>query len=266
MKSLIRWDLWQRRSYIMWWTIGIVGFIAMELSFYPAFKNQGQQLNQTLSQIPEAAKALIGRVDYASPTGYITSQVFTLVLPILLIILAISLGSSIIAREEREGTIELLLSRPISRSQLLAAKALVGLAILLIVGLVGFVVTTGIARAVGIHVGTIRVLQTFGMAVLMSLCFGALALAITALSQRTRRASVGLASLMAFGSYLLSGLSQVVKGLLWPAKILPFYHYRPAELLTGHLIWSDVVYFVAVIVTLGIISWLAFRKRDLGQN
>ncbi|MBI2368924.1 MAG: MFS transporter [Deltaproteobacteria bacterium] len=48
-------------------------------------------------------------------------------LPLLLSVLTIGLGSRLLAKEESEGTLELLLARPVSRAKLLAAKAMAGL-------------------------------------------------------------------------------------------------------------------------------------------
>ncbi len=126
MKGLLRWGIWQKRWFILWWIIAITGFISLNLAFYPTFKNQQEELNKSLSQIPDSAKALFSDTgDFVSPTGFLSSQVFYFMLPMLLGVMAISLGSSVIGREEKEGTIELILSRPVSRGTLLASKAMI---------------------------------------------------------------------------------------------------------------------------------------------
>src|ERR1700740_531861 len=113
MKPIVRWGLRQRRMYTIGWTIGVTAFVALELSFFPAFKNQTAQLNQTINQLPASVQSLIGGSggNYFSAENYLNSRVFYLVIPILFAMLMIGLGSSLVAREEREGTLELLLAR-----------------------------------------------------------------------------------------------------------------------------------------------------------
>src|SRR5689334_7372645 len=136
MWYILKWTIWQRRWSIIWWCIGILAFVALELGVYPSIRSQAGELNQTLHHLPDSVKSLFGLTeDPFSPIGYLNSRLYYLLLPLMLSILAIGLGSSLIAREEGDGTLELLLARPISRGRLLLAKAFAGFMVVTFVGL-----------------------------------------------------------------------------------------------------------------------------------
>lgn len=263
MFNIIKWELWQRRFSITWWCIGIVAFITINLAFYPSFRDQAAQAEQAFSQIPDSAMAFFSDTgDFLSPTGYLSSQIFYLMLPLLLGTLAISLGSSLLAREEKEGTIELLLSRPVSRGSLIVGKLSAGIIILTIVGTVAALVTAGLSKLVKLAVPTKGILLASIAAVLLAMSFGIIAFLITALG-KARIASVGIATLFALGGYILASLVDIADWLKWPAKIFPFNYYKPAEILSGSYDWTHIIYIVAIICLATAGSLIAFRRRDL---
>src|SRR3989344_3118875 len=154
MRPVIRWSLWQRRWSVFWWALGITAFILINMVFYPTFRDQASELEKTFSQLSEGTKALFSDTgEFFSPVGYLSSQIFYLMMPMLLGILAIGAGASLIGKEEREGTIELILSRPVPRGRLLASKAIAGILILLAVGLIGTMATAIWGALVDIDIG-----------------------------------------------------------------------------------------------------------------
>ncbi len=265
MKPVVRWTLKQRRWSIIWWIIGIVAFVALEMAFYPTVRDQAAELEKSFSRLSEGTVALFSDAgDFFSPVGYLSGQVFYLMLPLLLGGLAISLGSSLLGREEREGTLELLLSRPISRSRLMSAKAVAGTIIVLVVGLVGVLSTAGMAKLVDLPIAFNNILLAGIVSTVLALSFGAIAFMITMLGRIARTASVGVAAMVALAGYLISSLAGTVDWLKWPAKIFPFDYYHPAEILRANYNWANMLFIVGVIILCGLVSWTAFRRRDLG--
>lgn len=265
MKTILKWTIWQRRWSILWWSLGVCVFIILNLIFYPSIRDQASQLNQSLERLPDAAKSLFSDTsDFLSPVGYLSSQIFYLMLPMLLGILAIGMGSSLIAKEENDGTIELLLSRPISRGRLLASKAMAGILILFFVGLVALVTTVIISSMVHIEVGLGAIALASFMSMVLALLFGAIAFYMTAIGRKGRLASIGVAALIAFGGYIITSLVGLASWLKWPDKFLPYHYYHPGDILNGRFSWWNLLGMVAVVATLGVLSWLAFRRRDTG--
>lgn len=263
MIPVIKWTLFQRKLSIFWWSFGMVFFIFINMIFYPSFKQDADQLQQSFENLPDSAiQFLGGSTDFFSAIGFLNSQVFFLTLPLLLGILAISLGSNLLAKEEQDKTIEALLSRPMSRSKLLIGKVLAGLFILSFVTLAGFLTTVVSANAVDLEVSDVKIALVTFVCFIMALSFGAIAFIFTAVG-RARGASIGIATTFALGGYIISSLAGTVDWLKYPSKIFPFEYYQSEAILRETYNWMNALFFVALIVVLVLMSWLAFRKRDL---
>lgn len=264
MIAITKWTMKQRKWSIFWWAFGVSALIFITLIFYPTIRNQTSQLDQSFNQLPESARALFTDTqDLFSPVGYLSSQLFYLMLPMVLAILAIGLGSSLIAKEESEGTLELLLSRPISRGRLLAEKALAGLGIVALVGAVAMAVTVLMCWAINMDVGLGNVAIASVYSIVLAVVFGAVAFFVASWGRSGRLASVGVAALLGLGGYIVSSLSQIVSWLKWPAKFLPNHYYQPGDILHGQYSWWPLLAYAAVILALGFLSYISFRRRDI---
>lgn len=264
MRPIIKWTIWQKRWSILWWCAGIMAFVGLELGVYSSIRSQAAQLNQALERLPSSVRALMGgSTDLFSPVGYLNSRLFYLLLPLLLSILVIGLGSSLIAREESNRTIELILSRPVSRGKLLLAKATSGILILAVVAAISMLAILVLVKLVNLTVPLGYVAFAAIMAALLALLFGALAFCLSALGAAGRGASIGIACLVGLGSYIVASLEANVHWLSWPAKVLPYHYYNPTKVLSGNYTWAAAAVFTGIILALGIISWLAFRRRDI---
>jgi len=263
MMPIVRWTLWQRRWSLLWWCLGVACLIILTISLYPAFHDQNA-LNQQLSQLPQAAKSLFSDTgDFFSPQGYLSSQVFYLTLPLLLSVLTIGMGSSLIAREEDDGTLELLLSRSISRGRLLVAKAFSGLIILIIVGAVVVISSVLTAKFAHINIPLLNIAVASLLTINLALLFGSIAMTVTMFGRSARIASIGFTALIAFGGYIVASLAGVARWLVWPAKFSPYHYFSPGDALYGHFGWQNPAGMLAASLILMFIAWLAFRRRDL---
>lgn len=263
MIAIIKSELWQRRWMIMWWCIGIFAFIFINLVFYPSIRDQAAELDKSFNNLGSAKSFFSDTGDFLSPHGYLSSQIFYLMLPMLLGILSITLGSSLIGREEREGTLELLLARPISRSKLLASKVISGLIILLVVAATGVLTTIIMCKMVSLDVGTKEVIYASLVALIMAVTFGAVSLLMTTLGKTARLASIGTGTIVALGGYIIVSLQGAASWLRWPSKIFPFNYYKPGAILNGDFGWGNLIFFALILIACGVISWTAFNRRDI---
>lgn len=113
-----------RRGFL-WWSLGLIGFVALIVSVYPTV-HSNPSLNKLAQDYPQALKAFIafgGQVDYTTPAGYLGIELFSLMVPLLLMIAAIGTGAGAIAGEEERGTLELLLANPVSRARVVLEKS-----------------------------------------------------------------------------------------------------------------------------------------------
>jgi len=265
MKPVRRLTWHLRRKSTAWWCFGVAAFIALTLAFYPTIKSQAAQLDKSFGQLSGSTKSFITDTpDLFSPVGYLSSQIFYLLLPLLFSILLIGIGSSLIAREEQDGTIEFLLSRPISRSRLVLGKAWAGVLISLSVAVTAFVATVILCRLVNLPVSAWNIAGAVVISYLLALTFGAFAFMLTCLGGAIRGLAIGLASGLLLVSYILSSLEKSVHWLLWPSRFLPCHYFQPANILTGHFTWGALVGYSVASAILLLIAVSGFRNRDIG--
>jgi ABC-2 type transport system permease protein len=264
MLAVLRMELWQRRWAILWWSIAVAALIALVVLIYPLFRDL-PKLNHSLTTLPGAAKSLLTDTgDFLSPEGYLSSNLFYMFLPLVFSILTIGLGSSLIAREEDAGTLELLLARPLSRTRFLLGKAFAGLIFLAIVCAVAVATIIICGKITDIGIASVHLAAACAMPMLLALLFGAVAFMLGAAGQKTKVFSAALAAVIAIISYLATSLAGIPHWLTWPAKVLPFNYYHPAALMSGHAHWFYPLIFAAAAALLIYIADMLFFHRDIG--
>lgn len=165
----------------------IVVLVAAIVAIYPSL-GHNPSLAKLVQSYPETLKAFIGFggvVDYSSGIGYLGIELFSLMLPGLLIAAAVGAGARAIAGEEEHATLDLLLANPISRRRVALEKAGAMFLTLSLLSLVTFAALAVATAAAGMDV-TLGHLAAAAFAVeLLALLYGALALMVGAASGRS---------------------------------------------------------------------------------
>lgn len=265
MKPIIGWGLWDRRWAVLGWSVGIGAFIALNILVYSSISSQSHALNQALNDLPGGAKALFGsgNGDFLSPVGYLNSKLYYLFLPLMFTMLALSLVRHLLTREEDNGTLELLLARPVSRGTLLLAKLLASLIVLLSVGIISLLVTIASATSIDYDITWLRLTQATAMSLLIASLFGTVGWALVGLGRLGKLSASAAAGALALASYLFSSLQSFADWLAWPARLLPYHYYHPTAILEGTYNWWNAVGMSIAILILLSFTYLVFRRRDL---
>lgn len=251
----------QRRA-LAWWAIGFAGTILMYSSFWPSVRDNAEQFNEYLRNLPDFLRNLLGQIDYTTPEGYLQSELFSFLAPILLIVYGIGAGSRAVAGEEEAGSLDLLLSVPIRRRRVLVDKfaAMLGATLLLTVVMWVSVVAFGplFDLRVGLGGFTAMSVNTF----LLGLVFGSLALAIGTSTGR-RSVAIGVSSGLAVATFIVNTLGPSVDWLE-PFRLLsPFYYYSGGDPILNGLDPVHALVLAAVSAAAFAYAWWAFERRDL---
>ena len=129
----MRWMRDRRRSTV-WWSLGIALVSAVTAAFYPSLSN-----TTTGSDTSGAMSSLLGLgegIDPRTPVGFLWSFNYSNQLPWLLMALGIALGTASIAGDESDGTLEYLLSKPVTRTEIAMAR-FAGMVTVLVMPLAG---------------------------------------------------------------------------------------------------------------------------------
>lgn len=251
-----------RRS-LGWWALGIVGFVALYAAIYPTVQDL-PDVQELLDSYPEALRAFVGAqdgLDLSSPEGYLRTEAFSFLVPLLFLIFGIGAGAGAIAGEEERGTLEVLLAQPVSRRRVLLEKLGALVVAVLALGLVLWLALWLGALAVDMEISAGRLLAAVLSTVLLALVFVALALLVGAVTGR-RGLAIGVSAVLALAAYVLDSLAALVGELEAIQPLSPFYLYRAAEPLRNGLDPVHALALLALAVVLAALAVPAFERRD----
>jgi len=235
----------------------------MVVSLYPLIESYSA-IEEYMELLPEEVMAFFtgGINDFTSPEGYIHSELFFLVFPLLILVFAISFGSNAVPGEEEQGTLDLLLSNPLPRWRMVLEKfaAMVFSIVLLVLVFWGALAISGHVVDMGLSLG--RLAAICFSATLLGVTFGAVALAVGCARGR-RGLSMSTAGAFVGYSYLLNAMAPLIDWLE-PFQVLsPFYYYIGAEPLTNGLNVTHAAVLVGLTAFFVAAAIATFRKRDL---
>jgi ABC-2 type transport system permease protein len=249
----------QQRSFLAW-GVGLIGIAAMYTAFYPSVRNSAAGLQRFVEKLPDALKSLLG--DFTTPVGYLRSETFSALGPILFLVFAIGAGARAIAGEEEGRTLDLLLSTPIRRSQVLFDKW-----VAIVVTTFGLAVVLGLTIAVfgppfDLHVAIVDLAASCLMLFLLAIAFGTIALAVGCVTGR-RAIAVGITGGVATLTYVLNVLSAAVHALGPLRSLSPFRWYLEPDSLIHGVTPLNVVVLVTITAVALVAAWFSFERRDL---
>lgn len=250
----------QRRSLIGW-SIAVAAVSLMYTSFYPSIKSSAADLQAYVDKLPEAFKNIIGE-NYASPSGYLRGEVFSSLGVLLLLIFAIGAGARAIAGEEENRTLDMLLSTPLRRSQILRDKAVAAAAVTFALATVLFVVLEVIGRPFDLTVSFGDLATACFLLALIALAFGGIALAVGAATGRRVLAN-SVAGGYAVFSLIVNALAPSVRVLEPLRPLSPFRWYLDPDPLTSGLHVANVAVLGGIAIVCYAIALVAFERRDL---
>ena len=252
-----------RRGFL-WWSLGLIGFVALIVSVYPTV-HSNPALEKLSQDYPKALQAFIafgGAVDYASAAGYLGIELFSLMVPLLLLVAAIGTGAGSIAGEEERGTLELLLANPVSRTKVVLEKTVALVFEIAGLGLVLWLALWVGALLASMDISAGHLAAATLSAVLLALAFGTIAVLLGAATGR-RTVAIGLTAAAAVAAYLVNGLAPLVHALEVPQKLSPFYHYAVGDPLRNGVSLTHLAVLVAIaVVATGLAPWF-FSRRDV---
>jgi len=261
-KTIFLKTLFEKRWMTLWWTLSSVALTVFIVLFFPALKDS---FGEAVKQIPESMRSLIGSAeDYQQLGGYLTIQVFQQMI-FLPIILGVILATGLLAGDENEGTLQTLLTQPVSRSRVylhkLAASAT-------IVGLVTFGFFFGSwlgALIIGEPINLWRLGQATLMAWVVSMAISVLGFAVAAITGR-RALAGSVAGAYAFAMYVVSSLVESVKALRPLDYLSPFHYFNHPSPLKAAFDYGDMLVLLAAGAIFIILGYIIFIRRDIYQR
>jgi len=252
-----------RRRSLLFWGISLVLIAVLVVSIYPMIEGFSG-IQEYMDFLPEEVLALFtgGMNDFTSPEGYLHGELFFLVFPLLIMVFAINFGSSAVAGEEEQHTLDLLLSNPLPRWRLVLEKsaAMVFSVFLLVIIFWGALAIS--SHVVDMDLSLARLAAVCFSAALLGIAFGIIALAVGCARGR-RGLSMSTAGALIGYSYLLNTLAPLIDWLE-PFQVLsPFYYYIGADPLKNGLNGTHAAVLAGLTAVFLAVAIATFWKRDL---
>jgi beta-exotoxin I transport system permease protein len=229
----------------------------------PVFNLLPDEFIQVFSSFPDALIAMVGGVDYSTPTGFLTGEVYSIVGPIAVIVLMALMGARAFGGEEEAHTMGLLMSNPIKRSHVVVEKAIAMALYAFIFGAAAFAGTwigTRIAGLDEVTVGGIASIST--LLALFGLSYGGIALAVSAATGRTRAATMATTGFTLVTWFIFSFFPLSESFDRW-VNLSPFHWYLGNDPLLNGMDWGSAALFGAAFLALVAVSVVLFERRDL---
>jgi len=229
------------------------------------FATFGQEVGEFVESVPLLSQFKnFGGGDLFSLTGSLAlgfSHPFTL---LLLGIMAVAYPALAIAGERDKGTLEVTLSRPISREGLLLTlygAGLVFIGLLVAVLLVSSTITT-YAVGLGHELELAHALQLWLAGSLLFVAFMSLTFAVSVGSDRAAPA-IGIPAVIILLSYLVWAIASIWPDVHWLGEYSVFNLLKAQETLDDGLVVPDVLLLLVLSVGFLALALYRFPLRDL---
>jgi ABC-2 type transport system permease protein len=262
MIRLLLQELRLRIAGIIGWGIGLSLFPVVYVGMYPSFAEEMASFQELMDlAIYQAMGITMGSFE-----GFIASTVTNLV-PVILAIYAVINGTGTLAGEEDDGRLELIVSLPIPRWQIVAVKAVaLGVSlfgILLLVATGAALTMEAIALPIETNVTAMDVFVSVLAAWPLAMAVGMIAFFLGAFSPNRRIASA-IATVVVLVSYLGSNLAGLIASLESIEYFFLFHYYEAtAEALeVGQQTGNTAALMVITLVAFGL-TLIFFQGRNI---
>lgn len=264
--AVLRQAVRRRRLGTLWWSLGLVAFVALLALAYPTVRDNSE-LDKTFAGLPPSVQAALGlgpNGSLTSPVGYLNSQYFANILPALLLIFAIGLAAWAISGDEAAGTLELLLANPVSRFRVAAERAGALVVLLTALTLAAAAALVLLAPAVGLDqgLGADRLIAATIASALLALTFAAVAFCLGA-ATASRSLAIAVSSALAVAAFVIQGLAAQMPALRPLRALSPWQWDLGSNPLQHGLTLQAWLLPLAVSLVLMALGAAGLARRDL---
>lgn len=262
IKRFIKVNLKSLSIYIVLCTL----FNWMFVAFFPSLIDEAEKLGEAFESYPEEFLRAVG-VDmnqmFMSLEGFLGVENFSIIWPLIAIILAISLASSFLAGEVDEGTIEVLLAQPVSRVKLFFSKLIAGFCLIASFTVLSIfsVIPFALLHNVDFDISVYFTISFLGL--LFSLAIFTMTMMISAAASVKGKVGAVSSGIM-IGMYALKILS-AFKESVDSVKYLSFFHYYDSNkaLIENSINASSILVFLICSIVFTVVGVIIFNRRDI---
>jgi ABC-2 type transport system permease protein len=261
MSTICRYALLRLRGQIIGWGLALAVLALVVASLFDAALQMRGQLEQLLDTIPKEIMTFVGGIDRVfSPAGFLDTRYFSM-LPLLLGVFALLIGSGLVIGDEENGTLDLILAHPVRRFDLIIGRwlafcaALLGILAMAWLGLI--IATTFTSIKFSWLDVALPFVSLFGIVI----WFGGLALVLS-LILPSRRLAASLTGLILAASYFITSFARLSPNLKGLAQWSPLTYYQGGSALEGFNAGDFSGLLLMSIIFVMLSMWI-FQRREI---
>lgn len=251
-----------RKSTIIW-TCSMAALVILFLSMFPAFTKDVAEAQKMLEGSPEGIRKAIGiSIDTFFTLLGFYSYIFAYIM-LCGSVQAMNLGISIISKEVSDKTADFLLTKPVSRKEIMTAKLLAALTSLLITNLVYLIIAGLMASAVKHGPFSMKIFLMISVTLFfIQLIFMSLGVLISVVVPKIKSViSISLGTV--FGFFIINMFDSVIgdKAIRY---LTPYKYFDSAYIIKNASYETSFVItgILFVIAAVGA-SYLVYAKKDI---
>ena len=256
-------ELRRSRRGLIGWVIGNAAAILLYLPFFPSI-TAGPDMAEYFNAFPPEVTVLFGLDQLATGAGYTQATYFALTGLLLFAIAAVSWGARAIAGDEEDGGLELTLAHGVTRTQVVAERALAVAARLVLLALSGALVIAALDDVSRLSLDLVGLAAASTALVGLALLIGMAALFAGAASGR-RSTATAVGAGVAVLAYILDAVSRTAS-VPWLGAISPVRWAFGADPLTTGFDWGGLALLLGGAVLLLAAATFVFGRRDVGMQ
>jgi ABC-2 type transport system permease protein len=250
------------RKSIIIWSCSMAALAVMYIFIFKGMESEIENFKNMLSSLPEVVKKLLSLyVDSLSTLEGFYSFVFTYVV-LCGAIQAMNLGVSIVSKEVRDKTADFLLTKPVSRKEILTSKLLAALASLVITNALYLIMTLSAALIVTTDFNMKVFLMISITLLFVQLMFASLGVIVSVLTGKIKAViSISLSTVFAF--FIIGALGSVIGDKA--ARYLSPFKYFDLAYIVKNAAYETSFVIVGIIFVIASIaaSYLVYVKKDI---
>lgn len=258
-------ELKRNRKSLIIWSLVMSGLIIMTLSIFPQFAEEQEAMENLLKAYPESLQKAFGmdQLNFGNLMGFYGVEIHMMTTLLGSIYVAI-LASNILAKEESEKTVEFLLAKPVTRSEIVIQKLFA-----VIVNILIFNIVSTISSLIGFQFSEDATVpgKTFTLLVfaafMLHLTFGAIAFLLSSAMRKTRNilsASLGIV----FVAYFMNVMAGISEDLDFMKYISPFKYVDAANIINDNVFEPLYIFLMSAIILISIfMAFVIYKKKNI---
>jgi ABC-2 type transport system permease protein len=254
-------SLGRLRGQILGWGLSLAVLGAFLVGFYDSIASQQTQLLEMMRNYPPELMAMFGGMeDLASPAGFLNTEFFSY-MPLIVGIFTILIGSGLLVGDEENGTLDLVLAHPVSRTGYFWGRLLafsLAIALILVITWVGFI---AFIPGTTMDISASEMLGPFLVLFAFLFLIGTLSLLLSMLLP-SRRLAATTAGMLMVATFFLTAFATLDENLEAAARFSPMNYYQGAKAING-VNWEWLIGLFGFGLLFSLLAWWLFQRRDI---